>query len=59
MHRCELHHVEEWYLDRGRTDVDNLVAVCHRHHRWLESENLVVRRTTDGWQAQPRDGPRP
>ena len=28
MHRCELHHVREWHRDGGRTDIDNLVAVC-------------------------------
>ena len=57
MHRCELHHVEEWHRDGGRTDIENLVAVCHPHHKWLETENLVVRRTADGWKALPRDGP--
>ena len=57
MHRCELHHVEEWHRDGGRTDLDNLVAVCRRHHKWLETENLVVRPTPNGYQAQPRDGP--
>ena len=57
MHQCELHHIQEWHRDGGRTDIGNLVAVCRRHHRWLESENLVVRRTANGYQAQPRDGP--
>ena len=28
MHRCELHHIQEWRRDGGRTDIDNLVAVC-------------------------------
>ena len=57
MHRCELHHIREWHRDGGRTDVDNLVAVCRKHHRWLETENLVVRRTADGYEARSRDGP--
>ncbi len=57
MHRCQLHHAQEWRRDRGRTDVDNLVAVCPRHHRWIADQNLVVRRVGNGWQAQPRDGP--
>ena len=59
MHRCELHHIEEWHRDGGRTDVDNLVAVCRRHHKWLETENLVVIRTANGYEARRRDGPRP
>ncbi len=60
MHRCELHHIREWHRDGGRTDIDNLVAVCRRHHRQLETENLVVQPDpTGGYQAVPRDGPPP
>lgn len=56
MHRCELHHIREWDRDPGRTDIDNLVAVCRRHHKWLEKENLVVRKTTNGYRTLPRAG---
>ena len=59
MHRCELHHIQEWHRDNGRTDIENLVAVCRKHHRWLETENLVVIRTADGYEARPREGPDP
>ena len=59
MHRCELHHMQEWHRDRGPTDIDNLVAVCRRHHNWLETNNLAVRRTPDGYQTRPRAGPDP
>jgi len=59
MHRCELHHMQEWHRDGGRTDIDNLVAVCRRHHKWLETENLVVRRTPGGYEVRPRQGPSP
>ena len=59
-HRCELHHIREWHRDRGPTDIDNLVAVCRRHHKQLETENLVVRPDPNGgYQAVPRDGPPP
>ena len=57
MHRCELHHIQEWHRDGGRTDIDNLVAVCREHHRRFETEDLVVRRTERGYTARPRDGP--
>ena len=54
MHRCELHHIKEWQ-DGGSTDIDNLVAVCRKHHRMLEEENLQVIRTADGdYQTRPR-----
>jgi predicted restriction endonuclease len=29
--QCQAHHVEHW-LDGGRTDLDNLVLLCHQHH---------------------------
>ena len=58
MHQCELHHIREWHRDGGPTDVDNLVAVCRRHHRWLGADNLAVVRTGDGHEARPR-GPSP
>ena len=56
MHRCELHHMREWHRDRGQTDVNNLVAVCRRHHKWLDTNNLVVRRTPNGYRTYPRGG---
>ena len=59
MHRCELHHMKEWHRDQGRTDIQNLVAVCRQHHKWLETDNLVVRRTPNGYETQPRAGPDP
>ena len=55
MHRCDLHHVERW-RGGGRTDVDNLVAVCPTHHRWLETQNLRVHHTDGRWRTQPGDG---
>ena len=59
MHRCELHHMKEWHRDRGPTDIDNMAAACRQHHRWLETDDLVVRRTPNGYQTQPRAGPSP
>ena len=57
MHQCELHHIKEWHRDGGPTDIGNLVAVCRRHHKWVETENLVVQKTPHGYQTHPRDGP--
>ena len=57
MHRCDLHHIKEWHRDNGPTDIDNLVAACRKHHKWLETDNLIVKRTTNGYEARPRDGP--
>ncbi len=59
MHRCELHHIQEWRRDNGPTDIDNLVAVCRPHHKWLKTNNLQVHRTPYGYQTRPRAGPSP
>lgn len=60
MHLCELHHIREWHRDGGPTDIDNLVAVCRRHHKWLETHNLVVRPDPKGgYRAIPRSRPPP
>ena len=29
---CEIHHVIEWIKQRGPTDLDNLLPLCHTHH---------------------------
>ena len=59
MHLCELHHIQEWHRDRGPTDIDNLIAVCRRHHKWLETNNLTVQRTPGGYRTRPRNSPDP
>ncbi len=60
IHQCELHHMEEWHRDGDQTNIANLlVAVCRRHHKWLETQDLIVRRTPHGYQTQPRAGPDP
>jgi hypothetical protein len=45
---CDVHHVKHW-LNFGRTEVDNLVMLCHRHH-WLAHEG--------GWQLALDDDAR-
>ncbi len=59
MHQCELHHIQQWHRDHGRTDIDNLVAVCRQHHKRLETNNLTITRTPTGYQTQPHTGPDP
>lgn len=57
MHLCQLHHIKEWDRDQGPTDIDNLVAVCRTHHKWITDNNLQVHRTPRGWATRPRDRP--
>ncbi len=43
---CELDHTEAW-VDGGRTDLDNLAALCSRHHH-IKHE--------DGWSVEQLEG---
>lgn len=47
MHRCRLHHVDEWDLDEGPTDIENLVALCGTCHRRLHRSGRRVVREID------------
>ena len=48
MHRCEIHHIQEWE-NGGPTDIDNLMALCGPHHRAHHN-----RQRTDGAQSGGR-----
>ncbi len=39
--RCKLHHVV-WWRDGGRTDLDNLLPVCSRHHHAIHDRGWKV-----------------
>jgi hypothetical protein len=46
---CDLHHVRWWQRDRGRTDRDNGLLLCRRHHTMVHH---------DGWHLAYAHGPR-
>ncbi|TFH19536.1 MAG: HNH endonuclease [Acidimicrobiales bacterium] len=39
--RCELHHLV-WWRNGGRTDIDNLIPICTRHHGRVHHDGWVV-----------------
>ncbi len=47
---CQAHHVRYWLLG-GRTDIDNLVLLCHAHHRWVHDNEIILRHGSNGWYA--------
>lgn len=55
---CNAHHVEVWNarVDHGRTDIDNLVLVCGRHHHLVHEGHHSIRRRTSGIEARAPDG---
>ncbi|MYB28177.1 MAG: DUF222 domain-containing protein [Acidimicrobiaceae bacterium] len=61
MHRCRLHHADEWDEDWGPTDVENLVALCSSCHLWLHRTRRRVVRKVDElgvitWSTATRGG---
>lgn len=56
MHRCEIHHVREW-SNGGHTDIDNLAALCHTHHRQHHARTSGGQSKTQAGRARARDDP--
>ena len=58
MHRCEIHHIREWNTEGGSTDIDNLVTLCGRHHRWLHNHDRTLSYApAKGWVSRSRSSP--
>lgn len=56
LHRCEIHHVREW-SNGGHTDIDNLAALCHAHHRQHHARTSGVQSRTQASRARAQDDP--
>ena len=57
--RCDAHHVWHW-IDGGPTNLDNLVLLCHRHHRFLHQHGYRMVPQPDGtWLAVQDSDPKP
>jgi hypothetical protein len=41
------HHLVHW-IHGGSTNLDNLVLLCHRHHRRVHEDNWQIAKTDDG-----------
>ena len=51
----DAHHIEHW-VDGGQTDLDNLVALCRRHHRFLHEYGYSIVRTDGALEFRRADG---
>ena len=51
----EIDHIEHWFRDRGRTDVDLGVPLCSHHHRHVHNFGWEIRLDGDGiyWLVKP------
>lgn len=43
---CKIHHVT-WWRHGGRTDLDNLLPLCHRHHANVHAQGRELALTAD------------
>ena len=43
---CKIHHVT-WWRHGGRTDLDNLLPVCFRHHAAIHQEGWTIELAAD------------
>jgi hypothetical protein len=49
------HHVQSW-LYGGRTDVDNMILICSRHHLLIHDHGYRIRRLDGRWEFLRPDG---
>jgi len=45
--QCEMHHIDHWAADCGRTDVDDGVPLCRNHHLGLHNRGEKIVRERD------------
>ncbi len=45
---CDAHHIDGWVESLGRTDIDNLILLCRRHHTLIHNSEWGITRTADG-----------
>jgi hypothetical protein len=38
---CQIHHLR-WFRNGGRTDIENLIPICHKHHHLVHEGDWVV-----------------
>jgi hypothetical protein len=53
---CEAHHIDPWHASHGRTDIDDGILLCRRHHLLIHNNAwLVTRQGADYSLVPPRD----
>jgi hypothetical protein len=44
---CTSHHVRWWWKHNGRTDIDNLIPLCGKHHHLVHEGGWTLTMTPD------------
>ncbi|HET6393552.1 MAG TPA: DUF222 domain-containing protein [Blastococcus sp.] len=55
-HWCDVHHVLEWVLDQGETNLENSALLCERHHTKVHHGFRVERQPDGRWRTWRPDG---
>jgi hypothetical protein len=55
-HWCDVHHVAEWILDEGPTNLENSALLCERHHTKAHHGFRVERQPDGRWRTWRPDG---
>ncbi|RBY81242.1 endonuclease [Blastococcus sp. TF02-09] len=55
-HWCDVHHVAEWLLDEGPTNLENSALLCERHHTKVHHGFRVERQPDGRWRTWRPDG---
>jgi hypothetical protein len=45
---CDVHHIAGWVESLGKTNIDNLVLLCRRHHTLVHNSKWTITRTAAG-----------
>jgi hypothetical protein len=44
---CRIHHIRWWWRDSGRSDIDNMLPLCERHHHLVHEGGWTLTMTPD------------
>jgi hypothetical protein len=44
---CRIHHIRWWWRDGGRSDIDNMIPLCERHHHLVHEGGWTLTMTPD------------
>ncbi len=50
---CEMHHIDHWKRDHGRTDLNRALLLCKHHHMLVHNNGWEIIRDADGTRFIP------
>jgi hypothetical protein len=53
---CDAHHIQQWTLDQGPTDLDNLTLLCRHHHSLIHDGGWTLAGTPGNLTIARPDG---